>query len=197
MWIVYAAGRVDWQHLAYVLPVALYLLVREVDWRRERVRPALLRAWAVAGTAAGVLLFWGVRWKDTPPSISAVMAVDADLLKSGVPILADLLPRARQEGLPILYLAEGGSALYFYWAPSPPPVDWLQPPSSRYNSPREYAAVARFAEEHEVPYVVTTAAYAEEFVRIGSPIGALLTKHYRQAMETPWGIAFERVRTAP
>jgi hypothetical protein len=114
------------------------------------------------------------------------------LKKYSVPALVEVLPGVREGNLPVLYLARDGSTLYFYWAPVPPPMDWVLPPSARYNSPWEYEVLAAFARERRVRYIVLRREEAAAFREEPSPVATLLAEEYRFLSDTPYGVVFER-----
>jgi hypothetical protein len=192
LWIIFLLGRMDLAHLVFFAPIALYLILQEVNWHGEKFRPRGLRVWLVAAVGVGIVFPWAVRWHSQPPSVTAVLAVDDRFRAASVPSLVDLLPNAREAQLPVLFLSKAGAALYFYHAPVPPPFDWITEPSARYTTDTQYAVIRDFADEMKVPYIVTPTAFASEFLSTSSPLREMLTTRYRPMLETPWGIAFER-----
>lgn len=191
LWLLFATGRTDQVHLFFLAPVFLYLGVQHVDWHGHGRAVLVVRLWLVL--AAVAMLQWPVSWIGQPPSVEAVRAVDAGWRERGVPTLISRLPGVQQNQSPVVFLSHGGSSLYLFWAPLPPPVDWLFPPSSLLNSPEEYRALADFADAHAVPYVVVPIEVEARWLRDASPIRELLTERYRRAFETSWGVAYCRI----
>ncbi len=188
---LFLKGRPDWTHLVLLSPILLLFAAAAVDWKEERLRPLLLQVWLCAVLAVG-LLRWPLAWVSAPPNALDVWAVDGMLKKYSVPALVDALPGVREGNLPVLYLARDGSTLYFYWAPVAPPMDWVLPPSARYNSPWEYEVLATFAREHRVRYIVLRREEAASFREEPSPLATLLAEEYRFLSDTPYGVVLER-----
>jgi hypothetical protein len=191
LWFVFSLGRPDQVHLVFLAPVFVYLLVQHLDWQSHRWSVFFMRVWLAL--AVILMLRWPVHWLDALPSVSAVRSVDARWRARGLPTLVAELPGASANRLPVLYLSHIGSGLYFYWSPLPPPVDWLYPPTLRYNSPQEFQLIADFAEQHEVPYVVLPFQSVELWMRDASPIRDVLRAHYQRAFDTRWGAAYCRI----
>jgi hypothetical protein len=63
-----------------------------------------------------------------------------------------------------------------------------------YNSPDHYEALAAFAIENRIPWIVIPADWAGSFTTADTPIGDLLRDRYRREFHTSWGWAFARVR---
>ena len=190
--LLYVNGRGDWTHLVMISPLLLLFTARSLDWTSERWRPGAMKAWIAAALVLAAVR-WPAYWIQRPPILSQVAAVDARLVRESVPAVLGRLPGVLEKKLPVLYLSSQGSALYLYWAPVPPPVDWLMPPSSRYNAPWEYAMAARFAQEHRVPYILISANQHAAFLTDPSPVRDLLKDHYRPYLDTPWGKVLERI----
>ncbi len=135
---------------------------------------------------------WPLYWMSTPPTLSAIEAVDRVLATETPAAVVDDLPGVREAALPVLYLSGASSSLYLHWSPLSPPVYWLMPPSARSNSPAEYAWVASFADAYQVRYIVVPEDFVSSFVEDPSPISDLLRERYRPGATTPWGRVFER-----
>lgn len=189
LWLVFSRGRTDQAHLVFLAPVFLYLLVQHVDWQSERPRVPLLRVWVALALLLMMLLRWPVSWLQQPPSIEVVRAVDAQWAERGLPSLGAELPGVAANDLAVLHRSQYGSGLYLQWSPVSPPVDWLQSPADRYNSPPEFQAIADFGDEHAVPYIVVPSASLELWLRDPSPIREMLRERYRRAFDTAWGVA--------
>lgn len=188
---IYLNGRADWTHLCLWTPLLLLLLVKAIDWRGERWRPRFFKTW-VAVVLLIACVRWPAVWFDSPPAIHGIIAIDAEVQEHSLPKLVDVIPEARAKKASILYLGKAGSTLYFYWAPHPPPMDWIMPPSARYNSFREYRRLSGFARLCRVPYIVVPGKQISAFMNQPSPISALLKGSYEPYMKTRWGIVLKR-----
>jgi hypothetical protein len=192
---LYLRGRADWTHLICYLPFLLFALVHGIDWTEERWRPRVLKGWIAVG-----LVLSASQWPSVllqhPPCFSNVANIDADFRAHGSPSLLSLFPEAIQERLPILYLPDG-SGLLFHWEPVPPPLDWLMLPSSGVDAPWEYETWARFADSHQVPFIIVREPFVKGFLTEPSPIADLLKNEYRPERQTPWGTIFVRTKPGP
>lgn len=188
---IYLRGRADWTHLCLWTPVLLLMTVRIIDWDSEKIRPALFKAWLV-----GVLIIssirWPMVWVKEPPVIHKVMEVDAIYVRHGLPAILNEIPGAKERGEPIIYLGKAGSALYFYWAPIPPPLDWIMPPSSRYNSRWEYGMLSDFARKNRVPWIVIPVKYHKAFTEEPSAVSSLLKSDYTLFKQTGLSVIYKR-----
>jgi hypothetical protein len=197
--LAYLAGREDWTHLVFWVPLILVLSGHGLDWASESLQPRLFKGWILL-TLVLTAISWATVWAVKPPDPGRIGQADRDFVSKSLPAVLGELPRATEKGLPVLYLSRHGSGLYFYWAPVPPPLDWVEPPSMRYNAPWEYALVARFAVEHEVPYIVTPESNLRPFLDEPSAVATLLRTRYRYFKKTPWGVILERTphaKTSP
>lgn len=192
---IYLKGRPDWTHLVFFVPVLLVLCVQEIDFLKEHMRPRILKAW-VAGALLIAACYWPMQWIKRPPSVRAVLAVDQAFARTGPPGLLRTMPKIRARKASVISLPYG-SSVYFYWAPTAPPLDWVMPPSSRCDAPWEYEALAEFAIKHKVSYILIERAYVRAFTTEPSAISKLLRKRYRVCRNTPWGKLFERKPDEP
>jgi hypothetical protein len=191
--MLFLMGRPDWTHLVFWLTPLLFLLMREVDWQAKTVRTRLAKGWVFAAVLAVAIRF-SVYWTETPPNAWGIMVLDAAFQKNDLPTLVDEIPGVRERNQPIMYLHRTASSLYLYWSPAWPPVTWVLPPSMPYNSPDHYEALAAFAIENRIPWIVIPADWAGSFTTADTPIGDLLRDRYRREFHTSWGWAFARVR---
>ncbi len=193
-WAVFLRGRSEWVHFTLFIPVMLVLAALEIDWSTERVRPRVMKGLVAAGLAVAFLR-WGGVWLGRPPLLSDILSVD-DLVKSGsVPSVLRLLP-SREGTLPPVVFLPHGADLYFYWAPEPPPVDWVEPPTFKYNAPGDFEALAAFMERRRVPFVLIQGDFAAMFLDEPSPVQRVLLERYRPSRRTPLGLILERVPDA-
>ncbi len=188
---LYLKGRSDWTHMVFLTPMLLLLVVQAIDWERERLRPRLVKVWLVVALAIS-LARWPMLWVHSPPLLQRVADTDKIMRRRGVAAVVDLLPGVKKNRLPVLYLGKAGSALYFYWAPDPPPLDWIMPPYARYNAPWEYLTLADFARKHHVPYIVIARGEYNAFTKEPSAISDLLNKSYTKLKDSPWGVIMKR-----
>ena len=187
----YLLGRPDWVHLVLFLPLLMLFPVQETDWTSERVRPALWKTVALLLTLWACAR-WPLHWATTPPLVQRVLRADAQLEQNGPAAVLASLPDVTSNQLPVVYLPYG-SSLYFFWAPAPPPLDWVMPPSSKYNAPRDFEILASFLEERAVPYVLIRESQAEMFLKEPSPLSDVLRRSYQPERTTPWGVLFRRI----
>lgn len=188
--LVYLGGRSDWTHLAILAPLFIALAAFDIDWKLEKFRPGLFKVWIVLALVVAAVR-WPVSWVRNPPLLSHVATADYQYQRHFVDPLLARLPGVKHEQLPVLHLPNGAS-LYFYYAPDPPPLDWVMPPSSRCDAPWEYTKFAAFANSHNVPYIVINRSYARDFFRQSSAISRLLKDQYTPYRETPLGMIFKR-----
>jgi len=193
---IYLKGRADWTHLCVWTPLLLLLFVKAVDWRGERWRPSFFKAWVVVVLVIAFLR-WPAVWFDSPPAIDGIIIIDAEVQEHSLPKLVDVIPGARAKKASVLYLGKAGSTLYFYWAPHPPPMDWIMPPSARYNAFWEYRMLSNFAVRYRVPYIVVPGKQMSAFLDQPSPLSALLKGRYKPFMTTRWGNVMKRKEDAP
>lgn len=194
--LAYLGGRQDWTHVLFWIPLLVPLALHNVAWDRERWRPAACKAWILLVFAMACVR-WPALWIETPPRIGEILGVDELVRSRSVPALLPRLPGVLDHDLPVLYLSMHGSSLYFYWAPLPPPVDWLQPPSMRYNAPEDYERIARFAQEHRIPYILVSENEYRKFAEEPSAVAELLRTRYRPYQKSPWGIVLVRKADGP
>lgn len=184
-------GRPDWTHLILAVPPLLYLSLSVVHWSQDAVARRSLQA--VIGLALVLLVGrWTLHWTHEPPSLAAVVAVDQAFRNSSVPSVLGELPDGPHAAGPIVYLSHGGSGLYFYHAPEPPPVDWLLPASHHANSPMEFERMAHFMAARRVPYVLIPESYAQAFLADSSALRDILRTRYEPASRTSWGLLLRR-----
>jgi hypothetical protein len=188
---VFLRGRIDLVHLlAFFGPIFTLLLMMQVDWRAGALR-WIVSAWLLA--AFGIMAIrWSTEWVQRPPSLHAVANVDSAFVTTPIPSIVDSLPGARAGRLPVLYLSHEASSLYFFWGPAIPPSTWLLPPSLPLNSPRDYAAFVRVAEQCEAPYIVLQPEVARRWESDPSPIRDLLRARYSKLREAEWGVVYTR-----
>jgi hypothetical protein len=192
---LFLKGRPDWTHLIFFTPILFVLCFQEVDFSKERLRPALLKTWLGVALAVAVL-HWPLYWVKAPPLVTHVLETDAYFAQAGPPGILRSLPELRLRRAAILYLPHG-SSLYFDWAPVPPPLDWVMPPSSRSDAPWEYQTLADFTSLHEIPYILIAPGYVRAFTEEPSDLSNLIRTHYRFDRNTPWGTLFERMPDEP
>ena len=189
--LLYVRGRADWVHLALWAPVFLLLAFTAIDWTKERGRPRAIKIWLVAVLLLSAVR-WPLYWTRHPPSLRQVLKTDAEFRERTILPMLHSIPGLEGDGLPLLYLSPQGSGCYFFWAPDPPPVDWLLPPAARYNAPWEYERLARFMREHRIPVVVIPERYYGSFLTDPSPLRDELRRAYRPEAKTVWGIVLRR-----
>jgi hypothetical protein len=187
----FLVGRRDWVHAALFLPFCLVAVVREIAWQEERARPVVLRAYAALGLAFATV-FWVPTWAREKPTLSRVLAIDALYEQQGPMQLVKALDPRGEKAPAIVYLSEG-SPLYFFWAPSPPPIDRLLPPSAGYNAPWEYEWLASFLEAEQIPYVFMGASHGTAYVDEPSALAIELRAHYRPVGEWRGGTVLGRI----
>ncbi|MSP63245.1 MAG: hypothetical protein EXR72_23470 [Myxococcales bacterium] len=187
---IYLHGRSDWTPLMFLGPFVLIVVARAIDWRTERARPALVKGWVA--TMIALALAHGVpTWAESLPDPARVAAIDDEASRNGPARVLDLLPGAEAGRATILYLPFGGP-LYFFWAPTPPPFSWIDPPTSGGENP-EYARFAEFALRERVPFILIAPSFEQPFVERPSPVADLLRQHYRRLRDTRFGVVFARV----
>ena len=192
----YVMGRADWMHLVLFLPLLMLIPVQEIDWTQERLRPALWKT-VVLLLTVWACVRWPLHWAASPPLVQSVLRADAQLAQNGPAAVLASLPDVTSKQLPVVYLPYG-SSLYFFWAPVPPPMDWVMPPSFKYNAPQDFELFAAFLERRAVPYVLIRTSQAEMFLTEPSPVSDVLRRSYKLERTTPWGILFKRLSyTAP
>lgn len=193
--LVYEKGRADWTHLLFYIPLLLVILAGEVDWRGERLRPAVLKGWAVLALALAVVR-WPGYWVKAPPLVTDVLAVDSVLVGHGLPSCLKSLPGVIEKRQPVLAFPDG-CTLYLYWEPVPLPLDWVMAPSAGVEAPWEYERLAAFAREHRVPYILFRAGQADAYLGQPSALAVAMRREYRFLKETPWGTLYERIPDGP
>ncbi len=192
--LIYSRGRADWVHLSFFFPLFLVFAACAVEWSTPG-RAA--RAWTVLVLVClgASTMRWAAVWVHHPPLLERVLRTDALFVKDGPPSLIEGLRTADGVKPPALYLP-AGSLLYFYWAPEPPPITLLMPPSAHVNAPAEYASLSAFAATHQIPYILIERRYASEFLSEPSPMRDLLRTHYVPFKEEASVVFFRRVPDA-
>ncbi len=192
--LIYSRGRADWVHLSFFFPLFLVFAASAVEWS---LPGRAARAWTVMVLVClGVsTIRWAAVWTHHPPLLERVLKTDALFVKDGPPSLIEGLRNDDGETPPALYLPNG-SLLYFYWAPEPPPIALIMPPSSHVNAPAEYATLSAFARTHQIPYILIERRYAGAFLSEPSPLRDLLRTHYVPFREEASMIFFRRVADA-
>jgi len=191
----YLSGRPDWVHLVFYLPLFLICAVTEINWRRETWRPTAAKALVLLLTG-WALVRWPVHWIQDPPLVSRVLQADARFTRQAPVGILKALPDVTRGRLQVVYLPYG-SSLYFYWAPDPPPVDWVMAPSLKHDGPEQFEKLASFLKEHAVPYVLIREDQADKFLYDPSPVSDVLQRSYKPERSTPWGILFRRLSYTP
>ena len=193
--VVFLGGRAEWVHLTLFIPLLVVLSAREVNWNRERFRPFLFKG--LLSICLTVCAFrWMAFWAQSPPLMMDILRVDTLVRENSVPsILADL-PRVDGQPPPVVFLPHGAD-LYFYWAPIPPPLDWVEPPSFKYNAPGDYAALAVFLMRERIPFVLVQANTEDMFLGQASPLQSVLSSAYRPVRRGRLGLLLERKPDAP
>ena len=187
----YLSGRPDWAHLVLYLPVFLICAVTEIDWRRETWRPIATKAFVLLLTG-WALVRWPAHWIQDPPLVNRVLQADARFARQAPVGILQALPDVTRDKLQVVCLPYG-SSLYFYWAPDPPPEDWIMAPSLKHDGPEQFERLASFLQEHTVPYVLIQEDQADKFLHDPSPVSDVLQRSYRSERKTPWGTLFKRV----
>ena len=190
LWI-YLSGRPDWVHLVLYLPLFLATAVTEIDWRRETWRPTVAKAFALLLTG-WALVRWPAHWIQDPPLVYRVLQADTRFARQAPVGILQALPDVTRDKLQVVYLPYG-SSLYFYWAPDPPPVDWVMAPSLTHDGPEQFEKLASFLKKHAVPYVLIRDDQADKFLYDPSPISDVLRRSYKPERTTPWGVLFKRI----
>ncbi len=192
--LIYSRGRADWVHLSFFFPLFLVFAASAVEWSSPG-RAA--RAWTgMVLVCLGVsTIRWASVWTHHPPLLERVLKTDALFVKDGPPSVIEGIRHADGAKPAVLCLPQG-SPIYFYWAPDPPPVSLLMPPSSHYNAPWEYKSLTSFAESHKVPYILIEKRYVQHFLSEPSLIRDLLREHYLPFKEEASMIFFRRVADA-
>jgi len=191
----FLGGRAEWVHLTLFIPLLLVLCAREVDWKREHLRPLLFKGLLSVCLAACALRWIGV-WVQKPPLLADILRVDTLVVENSVPSILAALPRVDGR-LPSVVFLPHGADLYFYWAPIPPPVDWVEPPSFRYNAPGDYAALASFLVRERIPFVLVQANTEAMFLGQVSPLQSVLSSAYRPVRRDRLGLLLERKPDVP
>jgi hypothetical protein len=194
-WAVFLRGRAEWVHFTLFIPVMLVLALLEMDWTAERVRPGVTKGIVLAALAAAGLRWSGI-WLERPPLLGDILRVDALVKAGSVPSVLGMLPARGASPPPVVFLPHGAD-LYFYWAPDPPPVDWVEPPSFKYNAPGDFEALASFLERRRIRFVLIQGDFAAMFLDQPSPIQRVLSERYRPVQRTPLGLILERAPDAP
>jgi hypothetical protein len=194
VFFIFTRGRADWVHLSFYFPLLLFFAASAVNWD---TRGRASKTWAVLvlvclGASAAR---WVAVWIRHPPMFERVLKADALLMKDGP--LSWMNGIRNDDGtLPPALLLPQGSLLYFYWAPDPPPVALLMPPSWRVNGASEYEALATFAESRKIPFILIEKRYAQPFVAEPSALSGLLHSRYKPFKEWPTVVVFRRVEDA-
>jgi hypothetical protein len=194
VFLIYTRGRADWVHLSFYFPLLLFFAASAANWGSKGWAS---KAWAVlvlvclATSAAR----WVAVWTRHPPLLEQVLKADALYVKDGPPSWMNGIRNADGTLPPALLLPQG-SLLYFYWAPDPPPVALLMPPSWRVNGASEYEALATFAEFRRIPYILMEKRYAQPFLGEPCALSQLLHSRYKPFKEGPSVVIFRRVDDA-
>ena len=189
------AGRAGWVHLALWCPFALLLAVESAQ--REGLPEWVPLAWTSWAGAAFFLclLAWVPYWFQKPPAISGPSGADRWLAEKGPPAVVALLPGAVSRP-PILSLPYG-SSLYFQYAPDPPPLDWVMPPSSKFNPQDDYEMLANWCTQKKVPFVLIHPNFVQPFLEDPSPLKDVLNRDYHVQAETQSGLLMARNSPKP
>ena len=147
--LIYFAGRTDWNHLVFLGPTLL--IVGAASCQRQRVRLATLSAAAAMG-----VLVSGMGWVSVLGDTDGYLRASADeiLRSASLAAVLDRYSALSSPEVPIVALGIHASELYFYHAPKPPPVSWLDKPEHRYNDPIQYDTVAQFLRDQKIPYLI-------------------------------------------
>ena len=136
------------------------------------------------------LLFWANLWFRAPPRLMDVMETDSWYSRGGPARLAEVLPDWASRP-PVVSLPYG-STIYFYYAPDPPPLDWVMPMSGGWSAPWELRLIADFCTDRKTPYVFITRGFEYQFVTEPSPIQEILVRDYAPFAESNLGLILKR-----
>lgn len=196
----YSRGRTDLVRLMLFFPLLMVIAAKELAWDTERVRPALVKAWILAMVIFSTV-HWTTYWIQHPPLVRQVLQEDAYRREYTLAAILRMFPRIVKERASVISIPHG-SPLYLYYAPDPPPVDWISPPRDYPKAGLGYKELTAFISTHKPAFIfieqdhLTGADYVKEFLTFPSPIKTLLESQYRPFKSTPWGYLFKRVSGA-
>ncbi|MGC8762811.1 MAG: hypothetical protein ACP5VN_04165 [Acidobacteriota bacterium] len=187
---LFLAGRPDWMHFAFSVP---FFVASALSARRPGKAAAPSRP--LKGLLLFLLLLALLRWpsalRSRPPLLADLLSVDGKVQAHSTPRILTERPDIAAAGKAVVCLPQGAT-LYLYWAPVPPPLDWVQPPSQRANAPWEFALLSAFLEEHGIPLVLIRREYVPGFLDEPSPLARVLREQYRHAGSYDVGELYER-----
>lgn len=188
---LFLTGRPDWTHFAFSVP---FFVASALAARRPEDSPG--PSPVLRGLLVFLLLVALLRWpgalRQRPPLLGDLLSVDEKVQAHSTPRILAARPDIVAEKRAVVCLPRGAT-LYLYWAPVPPPLDWVQPPSQKANAPWEYALLAAFLEEHRIPLVLIRRETVGGYLDEPSPLGRLLKEHYRPAGSFDVGELYERI----
>jgi hypothetical protein len=188
--LLFLTGRPDWTHFAFSVP---FFAASALAARRRGEAPA--PSPALKGLLLFLLLLALVRWpgalRSRPPLLADLLSVDQKVEAHSTPRILAQRPDIVAGRKAVVCLPRGAT-LYLYWAPVPPPLDWVQPPSQRANAPWEFALLAAFLEEHRIPLVLIRREYVQGFLGEPSPLARVLREKYHPAGSFDVGELYER-----
>ena len=191
LFALFMNGRSEWVHLAMWGP---FIILLGFESGRAPVPPWLDPRPAACLAMAVAAISWGVSWCKAPPDPRDVAKVDGWYASCGPAGVAKFLPGPGRQ--PVLYLPHG-SAMYLYYSPDPPPLDWVMPPSKKCNAPWEYEMLASWCENRRVPFVLLGKGYEKGFMEEPSRLSATLSRHYEKEREFAWGLLLRRKASEP
>lgn len=189
--LLFLAGRPDWTHFAFSVP---FFLLAALSFRPQG--PSSDPSPVFKGLLLFLLLLVLLRWPGIlltkPPLLADLLSVDEKVQSHSTPRILAERPDIVAGRKAVVCLPRGAT-LYLYWAPQPPPLDWVQPPSQRANAPWEYALLAAFLKERRIPLVLIRREFLQGFLEEPSPLSKVLRERYRPAGSFDVGDLYERI----
>jgi hypothetical protein len=182
-------GRFDWIHTSVWAPFFLLLLAESTLSAPPRWPIRLFAGWVLLLLAFSFVL-WGNLWLHAPPRLTNVVEVDSWWSQHGPAGLVQELPDSAKR--PPVACLPFGSMMYLYYEPDRPPLDWLMPPSRKWNAPWEFQVLADFLSDRKIPYVLISWPWAKQFLAQPSPIQEVLAGDYAAFARTAWGLLLKR-----
>lgn len=157
------------------------------------VRPVAALAVRIAlivGIVLGTVRF-GALWRSEPPGLAQIRRVDLEVGRHVRSSIAAAFPGVIENNQSVAVLSWTASAVYLYWSPLAPPVDWVAPPSSRASSDTEFKLMADFIDDNAVPFLIVQEEALQEFRGAETPLRRSIAPYVRVGT-TPFGVALVR-----